>query len=977
MALENARLFDETQRLLKETEQRNSEMAFLNSISAEMAKTLDVKNLTRIVGDKVREIFNSDSSIIMLLDTKTNLINIPYEFDINEGGYIDYVEPFPLGTGLSSKVITTCQPLIANTLEEEIANGAYFPPEIIEKGSGFYSQSWLGVPILSQGKALGLIALSDGQPHKFTESNLHLLQTISSNAAVALENARLFNETQALLKSTEEHAAELSVINSIQQGLAAELDFQAITDLVGDKLRQVLDTREIGIRWFDPKTNLLHFIYEYEHGERIQLPPYTLEKSPIWTKLQDTRRPLILNNQAQQEEFGSNLIAGTDRSQSMVAVPIIGSDRVIGYIILEDYEHENAYNEANVRLLQTVASSMGVALENARLFNETQTLLQETEERASELAVINSVQAGLASKLDMQSIFELIGEKTREVFNVQVVDIVLYDTVTNLISMPYSNEKGDRSVIDTREPFGFRLKVIESRSPLVINQNFKEFAAQNNNPLLSGDWPKSAAFVPLLVGDNVKGIISIQDLDNENAFNDSDVRLLLTLANSMSVALENARLFDETQRLLKETEERNNELSIINSVQQGLAAELDFQAIVDLVGDKLREVLNSKDNSIRWYDQETNLLHFLYTYRHGERVILSPAPPLPKGMFNRLNNTRQPVIWNTVDEREKQNLQLLETDLSKSGIYIPIISSNRILGSISFLNFDRENAYGASERRLISTIAASLGAALENAHLFNETQRLLKETEQRAAELGIINSVQQGLASKLDMQSIYDLVGEKVGEIFSADVTGIMLYDRSQNLVLVPYMVDHGERYFPPVQPPSEFWLELLASNQLPILIHTFEELEQLFEKYGTSLEKENLAGPTLDNSHVYAPLMSGGEISGEITIGKLEPNAFDESDVRLLMTLASSMSVALENARLFDETQRLLKETDQRAAELATINTLSQALASATEIEELITLTGEQMRNTFQADIVYVALLDQQTKTIHFPYQYGEKYPH
>ena len=59
--------------------------------------------------------------------------------------------------------------------------------------------------------------------------------------------------------------------------------------------------------------------------------------------------------------------------------------------------------------------------------------------------------------------------------------------------------------------------------------------------------------------------------------------------------------------------------------------------------------------------------------------------------------------------------------------------------------------------------------------------------------------------------------------------------------------------------------------------------------------------------------------------------NAFSESDVRLLQTLANSMSVALENARLFEETQRLLKETEQRAAELATVNTLSQALASAT----------------------------------------------
>ena len=73
------------------------------------------------------------------------------------------------------------------------------------------------------------------------------------------------------------------------------------------------------------------------------------------------------------------------------------------------------------------------------------------------------------------------------------------------------------------------------------------------------------------------------------------------------------------------------------------------------------------------------------------------------------------------------------------------------------------------------------------------------------------------------MQAIYDLVGEKVGEIFSADVIGIMLYDRSQNLAHIPYIVDHGERYFPAVEPPSEYWLEILYSNQLPILIHTLK----------------------------------------------------------------------------------------------------------------------------------------------------------
>jgi hypothetical protein len=77
----------------------------------------------------------------------------------------------------------------------------------------------------------------------------------------------------------------------------------------------------------------------------------------------------------------------------------------------------------------------------------------------------------------------------------------------------------------------------------------------------------------------------------------------------MSVALQNARLFDETQRLLKETEQRAAELAVINSIQEGMAAELDFQAIVNLTGDKLREVLRTDDIGIRWFDDESRTVH--------------------------------------------------------------------------------------------------------------------------------------------------------------------------------------------------------------------------------------------------------------------------------------------------------------------------------------------------------------------------------
>ena len=98
-----------------------------------------------------------------------------------------------------------------------------------------------------------------------------------------------------------------------------------------------------------------------------------------------------------------------------MSVPIVGSDRVLGSVQLENHEREHAFGESEVRLLQTVAASMGVALENARLFDETQRLLKETEQRAAELAVINSIQQGMAGELDFQAIVDLVGDKLREV----------------------------------------------------------------------------------------------------------------------------------------------------------------------------------------------------------------------------------------------------------------------------------------------------------------------------------------------------------------------------------------------------------------------------------------------------------------------------------------------------------------------------------------------------------------------------------
>ena len=237
------------------------------------------------------------------------------------------------------------------------------------------------------------------------------------------------------------------------------------------------------------------------------------------------------------------------------------SDRANGAISLENFDREHAFDEADQRLLTTLAGSLSVALENARL-------VHETRQRNAELALINSVQDALAGELEMQAIYDAVGDRIRDVFDAEVVDIAMYDEASGLIHFPYAIERGERSPDEPIELMGFRKHAIKTRESLRFDTKLAEVAEEYGNPVLSGEMPKSALYVPLVAGGRATGVISLQSIDREYAFADSDQQLLETLAGSLSVALENARLVHETRQ-------RNAELALINSVQEALAGELE------------------------------------------------------------------------------------------------------------------------------------------------------------------------------------------------------------------------------------------------------------------------------------------------------------------------------------------------------------------------------------------------------------------
>ncbi len=341
--------------------------------------------------------------------------------------------------------------------------------------------------------------------------------------------------------------------------------------------------------------------YYVDRGERISFPDDVVNRPSLTAIMIDTHEPLLLGTTEEAEILGSVRMVregeAVDQNETFMGVPILAGSKVLGAVSIQSYKRY-AFDQGDLRLLQTLANSMSVALENARLFDETQRLLKMTEDRAAEFAIINSVQHGLASKLDMQAIYDLVGDKVREIFKADTTYIGIYHPDEEVVISQYYVESAQSTdhLNLSFDPFpmgkGLYTHVIQSRKPLLLGTRMEQEiyeAIDIPSPNSDMDLNETYLGVPIMLGEEVKGVVSVQSY-TQNAFNENDVRLLQTLANSMSVALENARLFDETQRLLKETEDRDAELAIINSVQQGLASKLDIQAIYDLVGNKIREI---------------------------------------------------------------------------------------------------------------------------------------------------------------------------------------------------------------------------------------------------------------------------------------------------------------------------------------------------------------------------------------------------
>jgi signal transduction histidine kinase/DNA-binding response OmpR family regulator len=579
--------------------------------------------------------------------------------------------------------------------------------------------------LIVRDSVFGRISLQNvDRTHAFSEADMRLLGTVASSLSVALENARLFDETKRLLAETEQRNNGLLLVNEISDAQGRGLDFDAIMGLVGERLGNLFDSRNVTIGLLDRANDQIVFPYEFESGQLVQEKPLPLGQG-LTSKVLLTGRPLRYGTWEQQAADGAVIPEyeihedAIDPGESWLAVPILAGDAPIGVVIFTD-SRSNAFSEKDERLAATIASSMGGALENARL-------VEETRQRAAELAIVNEVGQAAAAQLDLDRLIQLTGDQLRITFRADIVYIALLNADTGLIDFPYRVERGKAA---PRPPMplgqGFTSEILESRQPLLLNRA-DQFQVLEGRRI--GTNAKSYLGVPILVGDEAIGVVSVQSIDEEGRFGEADTRLLSTIASNVGTAIRNAQLYRESQRRARETAE-------LAEVGREISATLDLDGLLERIASRARDLLEVRTSGVFLADPDGKVFRAIAVIGDNAAELKADAIELGVGVIGGAAAAgRAEIVNDLVHDPRAVPIAGIEDDGSEEErlMVAPLIGRAGVSGMMAVWRRATAPAFTANELDFLVGLSQQAAVAIDNARLFaeaNEARRAADDANQ-------------------------------------------------------------------------------------------------------------------------------------------------------------------------------------------------------------------------------------------------------
>ena len=411
---------------------------------------------------------------------------------------------------------------------------------------------------------------------------------------------RDFTQRRKTDRELKKRLKDLEVINAISVTISSQLDMNTLIPLVGQKLEEIFNVHSVFVALYQHGSTVIEMPYWTINHQRIEAEPLKMGQSLASVILQ-TRQPLLIteNFQMMSKKLGAVLrfVKQYGYPKTWLGVPVIVRDERLGVIGVQDYERERAFNEEDVRLLQTIAANLGIAIQNAHLY-------EEARRRADQMSTLYNVGVTLTANLEFDQVLRELFKRCRQILPMDTFYVAVYDESTRTISHPlfYENDVEKKIAIrDIDVSPGLSGEIILNRKTIYLPDALERKTRRAHHMVRAGGkLSRSYVGAPMIVSGRVVGVLSMQSHE-PNTYTQEQIRLLETIANVAGVAIENSRLFERAQIEIEHRRQAqesllqaNEDLQIQLNKVRALQNELREQATRDpLTGLHNRRYLNT------------------------------------------------------------------------------------------------------------------------------------------------------------------------------------------------------------------------------------------------------------------------------------------------------------------------------------------------------------------------------------------------
>jgi GAF domain-containing protein len=772
---------------------------------------------------------------------------------------------------------------------------------------------------MREGVPIGAILIRRTTVQPFTAKQIALLQTFADQAVIAIENVRLFTElqeknralTQAHAQVTESLEQQTATAEILQVISSSPTELQAVFDTIVANAVRLCGAAFGGLQRLAGDRMTLNAQYGVPPDELAILQrdvfPLPVSRDSATGRAILDRVATHVRDIREDPNFRTPHLQSMQSYRTILAVPMLREGLPIGALALWRRDVQ-PFTEREIRIVRTFADQAVIAIENVRLFNELQSSNRELATALGQQTATGDILKVISrSQTDVQPVFDAIADSALRLCEAKHGNVFLFDgELVHLAAVAGTDRKGTeavrRSFPQTPGPASATTRAILTRRPVMIPDVFEDPEFRLTEMVRVAAF-RGVMSIPMLRAGHPIGAITVTRAE-AGPFSDTQLALLQTFADQAVIAIENARLFNETKEALEQQTATAQILRVISS------SPTDIQPVLDAVTATAARVCGATDALIMRVEGQglRRVAHF------GPIPLVLPAVrPLTAGSASgrAIVEGRTIHIHDILATDAAREYPDLPADAGaqwRTMLAVPLVREGAAIGAI-LIRRTETRPFTAKQIQLLETFASQAVIAIENVRLFKELEARTGELSRSVDKLTALGEVGRAVSSTLDLETVLTTIVSRAVELSGLDGGVVFEYDEDDQEFVQRAQAETGGA---------------LAAARRGTRIR---KGEGVVGRTASILEPVQVLDITLPGAYVgpnrknlmesgvrailAVPMVREGQLIGCLAVTRNQPGEFPTETIELLRTFATQSALAIQNARLFQEIEDKSRELE------------------------------------------------------------------